>query len=128
MFFERAQTSRSKARQYVIDLPNGPHADAARELLVLFDAHQDDLDTLMLLASARRTAALLDHETDRRKRVSDVLLQNVAALLDRATWGATLDEPPALLASALHSGPTSTWGGDLPHDRFRPDLLRRSHA
>jgi hypothetical protein len=118
VFFEQAQTSRSKARQYLIDLPDGPHADAARALLVLFDAHQDDIDTLMLLASARRTAALLDRETDRRKRLTDLVLQDVASLLDRATYGASLDEPPPLLASVLRSGAAHTWGGEARPDRL----------
>jgi hypothetical protein len=118
VFFEQAQTSRSKARLYLIDLPNGPHADAARALLVLFDAHQDDLDTIMLLSSARRTAALLDYETDRRKRLSDLVLQDVAALLDRATYGASLEEPPPLLASVLRSGPRHTWGGEAQPSRL----------
>jgi hypothetical protein len=112
-WFEAAQSSRTRAREYVVDLPHGPHADAARALLVLFDEHQDDFDTLVLLAEARRTAAGLDYETDRRKRVSDVLLQKLSALLDPATWGARLDSPPPSLAAALRGEVPGTWGAEL---------------
>ena len=55
----------SRAREYVVDLPEGPHADAARALLVLFDEHQGDVETLTLLADARRTAAMLDYRDGR---------------------------------------------------------------
>jgi hypothetical protein len=116
-WFQAAQTSREKARQYLIDLPNGPHAEAARALLVLFDTHQEDMDTLILLASARRTAALLDYETDRRKHLSEVVLDEVAALLDRSTWGANLDEPPPAIGSVLRAGAPHTWGGEARPER-----------
>jgi hypothetical protein len=119
-WFEAAQASRAKARTYLIDLPDGPHADAARALLVLFDTHQDDMDTLILLADARRTAALLDYETDRRKHLSEVILEEVAALLDAGTWarGATLDDPPPLLGAVLRAGPRRTWGGESRPQRL----------
>ncbi len=117
-WFESAQASRAAARTYLIDLPDGPHADAARALLVLFDTHQEDLDTLMLLSSARRTAAMLDHETDRRKHLSDVVLEEVAALLDPATWGSDVDAPPPLLRTVLWGGPTHTWGGERRTQRL----------
>ncbi|MGH7296755.1 MAG: hypothetical protein ACRELB_17580, partial [Polyangiaceae bacterium] len=96
-WFEAAKTSRARAREYVVDLPDGPHADGARALLVLFDEHQSDVETLTLLADARRTAARLDIESVRRAHVSDVLLAAIAALLDPATWGARLDGAPAPL-------------------------------
>lgn len=112
-WFEAAKTSRVRAREYVVDLPHGPHADAARALLVLFDEHQGDVETLMLLADARRTAAGLDLESSRRKHVSDVLLAAVAAVLDPGTWGARLDAPPAALAAALRGEVPATWGAAL---------------
>jgi len=112
-WFEAAQSSRSRAREYVVDLPNGPHADAARALLVLFDEHQGDVETLTLLADARRTAARLDSETARRKHVSDVLLAAVAGLLDPATWGARLDALPPSLAAALSGEVPATWDASV---------------
>jgi hypothetical protein len=112
-WFEVAKVSRSRAREYVVDLPDGPHAEAARSLLVLFDEHQADVETLTLLADARRTAATLDIQAARRKRVSDVLLAALAALLDPATWGARLEAPPATLAAALQGDVPVTWGAAL---------------
>jgi hypothetical protein len=109
-WFVSAQTSRSRAREYVVDLPDGPHADAARAILVLFDEHQGDVETLTLLADARRTAATLDIETARRKHVSDVLLAIVGALAERGTWGARLESPPPSLAAALRGEVPTTWG------------------
>jgi hypothetical protein len=108
-WFEGAKSSRSRAREYVVDLPDGPHADAARALLVFFDEQQGDMDTLILLAEARRTAATLDFQTERRKHVSDVVLAALAALLDPATWGAGLKAPPPALASALRDDVPANW-------------------
>jgi hypothetical protein len=110
-WFERAKTSRARAREYLVDLPNGPHAEAARALLVLFDEHQSDMDTLELLAAARRTGATLDYESSRRKHVSDAILEELAALLSPDTWGARLEAPPPALAGALRGGVAHTWGG-----------------
>jgi hypothetical protein len=110
-WFEAAKASRSRARDYVIDLPEGPHADGARALLVLFDEHQADLDTLMLLADARRTEATLDLETSRRRHATEVLLAEVGALADPTTWGASLDAAPPALATALRGDVPTTWGG-----------------
>lgn len=109
-WFEAAKASRTRAREYVVDLPDGPHADAARALLVLFDEHQGDVETLTLLADSRRTAASLDFESARRRHVGDVVLAAVAALLDPATWGTRLDSPPPSLASALRGEVPATWG------------------
>jgi hypothetical protein len=120
-WFEAAKTSRSRARAYLVDLPKGPHADAALALLVLFDEHKGDVETLELLADARRTAALLDEESARRKRVGEVVLEELAALLDRATWGARLDVPPPALAEVLRGAVQHTWGGSSP--AWRTDEL-----
>jgi len=109
-WFEAAKSSRSRAREYVIDLPDGPHVEGARALLVLFDEHQGDVETLTLLADSRRTAATLDFESARRKHVTDLVLAAISALLDRATWGTRLDSPPASLASALRGEVPATWG------------------
>ena len=120
-WFEGAKTSRARAREYLVDLPNGPHADAALALMVLFDEHQTDTETLELLAAARRTGATLDYESNRRKRVSDVILEELAALLAPDTWGARLDAPPPALAGALRGEVSHTWGG-APRAQ-RQDLL-----
>ncbi len=121
-WFEGAKTSRARAREYLVDLPGGPHAEAARALLVLFDEHQADVETLELLAAARRTGAMLDYESNRRKRVSDVILEELAALLAPDTWGARLDAPPPALAGALRGEVAHTWGG-APHVQREDQLF-----
>jgi hypothetical protein len=110
-WFEAAKSSRTRAREYVVDLPDGPHIDAARSLLVLFDEKVEDMETLTLLAESRRTAAKLDAETARRKHVSDAVLAALAALFDPATFGARLDAPPPRLAAALRGEAPATWDG-----------------
>lgn len=129
-WFEAAKSSRSRARDYVVDLPDGPHANAARALLVLFDEHQADLDTLELLAAVRRTAATLDLETARRRHVTDLLLADVAALLDPAAWGARLDDLPPPLAAAMRGEAPRTWGGAPPahHDERLFFVLPTPHG
>ena len=111
-WFEAAKYSRARAREYIVDLPHGPHVDAARALLVLFDEHESDVETLTLLAQARRTSATLDYESARRRHVSDLLLSEISALLDPSTWGARLDSPPAALGAVLRGEGRSTWGGE----------------
>jgi hypothetical protein len=117
-WFESAKTSRARAREYLVDLPDGPHAEAARALLVLFDEHQTDTETLELLA----TGATLDYESNRRKRVSDVILEELAALLSPDTWGARLDAPPPALAGALRGEIAHTWGA-APHAQRQDQLF-----
>ena len=109
-WFEAAKTSRARARDYVIDLPRGPHADAARALLTLFDTSEPDIAMLELLANARRTSASLDVESAQRALVNEVVLEELAALVDPAAVGAKLDEPPVALGRVLRGPAPRTWG------------------
>ncbi|MDP8998870.1 MAG: hypothetical protein M3O46_02025 [Myxococcota bacterium] len=109
-WFEDAKTSRARAREYVVDLPHGPHVEAARAILLLPDEHDADLDTLELLTDSRRTAAILDLESATRARVGEVVLEDLSALLDPGTWGTDLDHPPQALAVVLRGVAPWTWG------------------
>jgi hypothetical protein len=120
-WFEAAKSSRVRARDYVIDLPRGPHVEAARALLELFDAPESDIGMLELLADARRTSARLDVESARRRRVSEVVLEEVAALTDPATRDADLADPPRPLAGMLRGATPCTWGN--PPQGVRDDEL-----
>jgi hypothetical protein len=111
-WFEEAKNSRTRAREYLIDLPSGPHADAAHALLLLSVEHDADIDMIELLAATTHTSALLDLETERRRRVGEVVLEELSVLIDRATWGATLDEPPHALAMVLRGSAPHTWGSE----------------
>jgi hypothetical protein len=109
-WFEAAKESRTRARDYVIDLPDGPHADAARALLQVFDAPEPDIEMLELLADARRTSARLDVESARRRRVGEIVLEELAALIDPAARGAGQGDLPDPLAAALRGPTPRTWG------------------
>lgn len=109
-WFELAKTSRWRARAYLVDMPWGPHADAARALLNLFDGHPEDVDTLELMAKAQLMEATLNAESATRKRVGELVLEELAALLDKTTWSASLDVPPAMLEGVLRGPARSTWG------------------
>ena len=90
--------------------------------MVLFDEHQDDVETLALLADVQRTAAKLDYETNRRHHVSDVILAEVGALMDPATWGARLEAPPPTLAAVLRGEVEPTWGAGA-HAQRKDSLI-----
>jgi hypothetical protein len=121
VWFEAAKNSRAVASDYLVDLPHGPHADAARALLALFSQHESDLDMLELLAESRRTGVALDLESDRRKRVGEVVLEELSALLDPTTWSARMDDPPRALAAVLRGPVARTWG--TAPTGFREDEL-----
>jgi hypothetical protein len=122
-WFEGAKTSRARARDYVIDLPRGPHADAARALLTLFDTSEPDIAMLELLANARRTSASLDVESAQRARVNEIVLEELAALVDPDAVGKDLDEPPMALGRVLRGAAPHTWGLPGPVG-MRDDDLR----
>lgn len=110
VWFEGAKVSRGRARDYAVDLPDGPHVDAARALLGLYYEPETDLDMLELLAEARRSAAFLEIQSERRRRVSELILGELGALLEAVAAGAKLDEPPEALAAVLRGPHPCTWG------------------
>ena len=112
--FEAAKTSRTTTRDYIVDLPHGPHIEAARALLSLYDEPEQDLDMLELLAEARRSAAYLEIQSERRRRVSELVLEELGALLDPATPGATLADLPDALLAVLRGPHPRTWGKSAP--------------
>ena len=109
-YFESAKQSKQKAIDYLVDLPRGPHADAARALVVAFDSHTDDVTTLVLLADARRTDAMLEIASRERRRVTERVLEDVGLLLDPDIYGARIDEAPAPLARTLGGVVPRTFG------------------
>jgi hypothetical protein len=121
-WFEGAKTSRAKARDYVVDLPHGPHVQAARALLALYYEPELDLDMLELMAEARRSAAFLEIQSERRRRVSELILEELAALLDPRAAGARLDDPPEALAAVLRGTHPCTWGKCVPTARRNDEL------
>lgn len=112
-WFEAAKSSRARAREYVVDLPDGPHVEAARALLATFDERETDIDMLELLAASRRTEAILDLKAEHRRRVGEIVLEELAALIDPQTYGAPLYDLPRALAAVLRGPTPRTWGGEL---------------
>ena len=112
-WFEGAKSSRTRARDYVVDLPHGPHIDAARALLATFDERETDIDMLELLAASRRTEAMLNLQAERRTHVGEVVLEELAALIDPQTYGASLYDLPRSMAVVLRGPTPRTWGGAL---------------
>jgi hypothetical protein len=109
-WIEAARTNRDRALDYIVDLPGGPNIDLAHKLLLQFDENRDDKATIELLAAARRTAAMLDIESERRRHIGELVLAEIGALLDPATWGASIQDPPPALAQVLRGAAQRTWG------------------
>ena len=115
-FFEAAKASRAKTRDYLVDLPRGPHADAALALLTAFDTSLERLAEARLASHARNTEARLERASAQRRAVGETLLAYLAALLDPAAFGVLLADVPAPLHAALEGGARATWGS-LPRSR-----------
>lgn len=109
-YFERAQGSREKAREYLVDLPRGPHADAALAILVEYDSKVEDLETARLMRGARRTEALLDNASNQRRVVGERVLGHVAALADPVVYGAPITSLPEALRVDMEGPAKRTWG------------------
>jgi hypothetical protein len=109
-YFEAAKTSRDRVRDYLVDLPKGPHADAAMALLVALDTKVEDVETARLMRDARRTEATLEAAAQKRRTVGEAIADDIAALLDPSVYGASLDDASPLLRKALGGEAPFTWG------------------
>lgn len=109
-FFEASQASRDKAREYLVDLPNGPHAAAAMALLVEYSMKVEDLATAHLLRDARRTEAKLEGAASRRRALGEAILAATGALLADGVYGARIEDTPPALRRVLGGEAPVTWG------------------
>ncbi|MFO0677639.1 MAG: hypothetical protein U0169_13980 [Polyangiaceae bacterium] len=115
-YFERAKESRAAAREYLVDLPDGPHADAAFARLTTFEGTVDDYETATLVGDAKRTESVLARAAEQRKAMVERLVTFVAALVDDDTYGRPIGEGPAVLKRALGGTYAPTWG-EVPRQR-----------
>ena len=114
-YFERAQASRDAVREYLADLPHGPHADAALALLLAFDDKIEDLEAARLLRDARRTEAQLEGAARQRRALGEAILGAVGALTEDGVYTTRIEDAPPALARVLAGGATSRiWGGGAP--------------
>ena len=110
LYFEASTASRAKTSEYLADLPRGPHAQAAIELLAAFDTHVEDVATARLLRNARHTEAVLERANAQRRAVGEHILEGVSALLDADVYGKRPEEFPEALRRALRGASSATWG------------------
>ncbi len=106
VYFERSKASRAGARDYLADLPDGPHAPQALAAIVAFDSRVDDVETARLLRDARKTERLLEQAANQRRKVSETLVAWVVAAARREVF----ERPAAELRGALRDalGPGAT--------------------
>jgi len=111
-YFERAQTSREGARDYLVDLPDGPHAAAAMALLVAFGSSMRDAELRDIARRARYDDAKLESAAVQRRAVGEAVLSALGVFLDDDTYGRTRAEAsPALAERMQGSRRAPTWGG-----------------
>jgi len=134
LYWEEQSASRAGTSNYIAWLPRGPHANAAVSLLVAFDAKVEDFETFKLLKGARSTEKALAEAAEERRAADEWLSGAVAALVDDAPWGKSIDEAP-ILVSVLKGTHTSTWGAVPTAREMRfgygvpsPDGLQRRMA
>jgi len=115
-YFESAKTSRRVARDYLTNLPDGPHAAAAVALLTAFDTNLDEIELQQVIRDAHRSDAMLERASRDRKRVAETIMASIAAMLDVGSYGMPLSESsPAF--RAVMTGPTASTWGSVPRER-----------
>lgn len=110
-FFERSQESREAVLGYLVDLPRGPHADAAVSLLVAFDTKLEERELDEIARKARLDEARLETAAVARRAVATSILAAVGALLEGSTYGVRLEEVGGPMRAVLTEEAPRTWGG-----------------
>jgi hypothetical protein len=96
-------------REYLADLPDGPHASAALALLVAFGSDMREAELTDLARKVRNEDAKLEAAAVRRRAASEAVLATLGVLLDDDVYGVPLADAPTKLTSLLTGA--STWGG-----------------
>lgn len=117
-YFQRAQTSREAALDYLADLPDGPHAAAALALLRALESNMEEAELSDIAQRVRHDEARLDTAAAQRRAVGDAILSAVGVLVDDDVYGMSRAETPPALRRALLGPSASTWGG-LPETSER---------
>lgn len=110
-FFAESQRSRRGAMRYLVDLPHGPHADAAVAMLRAFDVDMREAELRDVAAKVRADEARLESAAVQRRQVGETILGAVGTLLDT---GAPLRE-------ATRGAAPPTWGEEP--SRHEQDLF-----
>jgi hypothetical protein len=112
-YFARAQESRRGVRNYLADLPDGPHAEAALALLVAFGRDMREAELADIARRAQRDEAMLEAAATQRREASAAVLDTLALLLDDDVYGAPLSQAPPKLQRVLSAPGASTWGAGV---------------
>lgn len=110
-YFEQAQESRRGVRNYLADLPHGPHADAATHLLVAFESSIEDAELNDLARRVRNDDAKLERAAVQRRAVGEAILGALGVMLDESIYGIPRSEAPANLRALMLGRHSPTWGG-----------------
>ena len=108
-YFQAAQASREGIRRYLADLPEGPHAEAARSLLVAFGSNMKDAELRDLARRVRYGDAKLETAAAQRRAIGETILGALGVLLDEDTYGVPREGSPGL-RQVLVGKTGATWG------------------
>lgn len=109
-WFEESQGTREGIRRYIADLPHGPHADAARALLVAMGSTMEDAELRDLVRRVRLDDAKLETAAQQRRAVGEAILGALGVLLDEDNYGNPLSEAPPALRTLMLGKQAPTWG------------------
>lgn len=109
-YFARAQTDAAAAREYLADLPRGPHADAAVALLRALGSSVEDAELQDIATRVRHEDVRFEFAAEQRRRVGEAVLGAVGAVLDDGVFGSRREELPPAVARELTGPSASTWG------------------
>ncbi len=115
-FYEKAQSSRQGIRNYLGDLPRGPHADAALHLLIALDSSIEEAELNDLARRVRNDDAKLERAAQQRRAVGEAILGALGVMLDEDVYGVPRSEAPPKLRSLMIGRHAPTWGG-VPRTR-----------
>jgi hypothetical protein len=110
-FYERAQASRQGVRNYLADLPNGPHADAALQLLVALESSLEEAELRDIARRVRNEDARLERAAVQRRAVGEGILGALGVLVDEDIYGIPRSEAPPKLRALMLGRHAPTWGG-----------------
>jgi hypothetical protein len=109
-FFETAKTARGRAVEYLMFLPEGPHAEAAKSQLLAWDMRIEEGESVSLLREARRTEAMLAGAALQRRQVGETIFDALRSISDPAAYGVPIESAPPALRRFLAGSLGPTWG------------------
>lgn len=110
-FYEKSQGSREGVRRYLADLPRGPHADAALQLLIALQSSVDEAELRDIARRVRNEDARLERAAQQRRAVGEAILGAIGVLIDEDVYGVPRGDAPPELRALMTGRHSPTWGG-----------------